>query len=409
MDSLFDDDIDEVGSEIEAYCPGPRCKADTTHTIISMYENEIRRVQCSVCNDVHAYRKPRGETFDDTVELIPMPQSRQLSWEESMSHVSEKALAQCRPYSIRDTYETMDVVSHPTFGIGFVTELLPDNKVEITFKDERRVLVHNRADLAEKMPSIAEMPAPRQKKKKRRRKKSSAKAVDVEVAATVAAPDQEALAQAEVARQHAAEKAQAVKRAHETQHVAQKLIAERVALAGGPAKAARGAAKIAKVAPKVVAKAPAKTAITRVGAKKTAILAPVPSKSAAAKVATGRGQKGGAKKAAVKAPGHPRRPRVIPGETAASASAKKTAARKTTAKKTPARKPATTKKAVAKSAATRATAKKGAAKAPGHPRRGEKATAKKAAAKKPASASKKPVKRAASKAPKKSAKKRRTA
>ena len=52
---------DEVGGEIEAYCPSPRCKADTTHTIISMYEDEVRRVQCVVCGEVHAYRKPRGD------------------------------------------------------------------------------------------------------------------------------------------------------------------------------------------------------------------------------------------------------------------------------------------------------------------------------------------------------------
>ena len=61
MDSIFEEDADEVGGEIEAYCPSPRCKADTTHTIISMYEDEVRRVQCVVCGEVHAYRKPRGD------------------------------------------------------------------------------------------------------------------------------------------------------------------------------------------------------------------------------------------------------------------------------------------------------------------------------------------------------------
>jgi hypothetical protein len=48
---------------------------------------------------------------------------------------------------------------------------LPDNKVEITFKDERRVLVHNRSDLAERMqPEIADAPAPRDVKRKKKRK-----------------------------------------------------------------------------------------------------------------------------------------------------------------------------------------------------------------------------------------------
>jgi len=172
MDSLFDDDQDEVGSEIEAYCPSPRCKADTNHTVISMYEDEIRRVQCQVCSDVHAFRKPRGDTVETTEEVVARRKlSRKPTWEEAMTQVTEQELASCRPYSIRDTYEEMDVVSHPKFGTGFVTELLPDNKVEITFKDERRVLVHNRSDLATKMPDLAEMPAPRDLKKRKRRKK----------------------------------------------------------------------------------------------------------------------------------------------------------------------------------------------------------------------------------------------
>ena len=70
MDSLFDDDQDEVGSEIEAYCPSPRWKADTNHTVISMYEDEIRRVQCQVCSDVHAYRKPRGDVVETSDEVV---------------------------------------------------------------------------------------------------------------------------------------------------------------------------------------------------------------------------------------------------------------------------------------------------------------------------------------------------
>jgi hypothetical protein len=173
MDSLFDDDQDEVGSEIEAYCPSPRCKADTNHTVISMYEDEIRRVQCQVCSDVHAYRKPRGDAAEAGSEEVAAKRklTRKPSWEEAMAQVTEAELASCRPYSIRDTYEEMDVVSHPKFGTGFVTELLPDNKVELTFKDERRVLVHNRSDLAQKMPELAEMPAPRDLKKRKRKKK----------------------------------------------------------------------------------------------------------------------------------------------------------------------------------------------------------------------------------------------
>ena len=36
MDFMFEDEVDEVGSDVEAYCP--KCKADTTHVVISKYE-----------------------------------------------------------------------------------------------------------------------------------------------------------------------------------------------------------------------------------------------------------------------------------------------------------------------------------------------------------------------------------
>ena len=40
---MFDDETDDVGQEVEAFCP--RCKGDTTHVVVSRYEDEIRRVE----------------------------------------------------------------------------------------------------------------------------------------------------------------------------------------------------------------------------------------------------------------------------------------------------------------------------------------------------------------------------
>src|SRR5689334_762022 len=173
MDSIFEEDADEVGGEIEAYCPSPRCKADTTHTIISMYEDEVRRVQCVVCGEVHAYRKPRGDGPEGEGEGGGKKGSaKKLTWDEAMSRATDTELGNCRPYSIRDTYEDGDVVHHPVFDIGFVVEQLPDNKVEVIFRDGgSRILVHNRGDLAARMPEIAEVPIPREAKKKKRAKK----------------------------------------------------------------------------------------------------------------------------------------------------------------------------------------------------------------------------------------------
>ena len=38
-------------------------------------------------------------------------------------------------------------MTHPKFGQGFVSEIVSDSKVEVTFKDAKRVLVHNRKNM----------------------------------------------------------------------------------------------------------------------------------------------------------------------------------------------------------------------------------------------------------------------
>src|SRR4051812_39113627 len=145
MDFMFEDEVDEVGSDVEAYCP--KCKGDTTHVVISKYEDEIRRVQCNPCGDVHSYRKPRGDVEDDVPEPIAAKKRammKKLSWDEFFHKHGEK---HAKPYEFREHYHENVIVTHPKFGKGFVSEIMSDSKVEITFKDSRRVLVHNRRDM----------------------------------------------------------------------------------------------------------------------------------------------------------------------------------------------------------------------------------------------------------------------
>src|SRR3954462_190800 len=83
MDFMFEDEVDEVGSDVEAYCP--KCKGDTTHVVISKYEDEIRRVQCNPCGDVPSFRKPRGDAEDDVPEPVAARKRammKKLTWEE---------------------------------------------------------------------------------------------------------------------------------------------------------------------------------------------------------------------------------------------------------------------------------------------------------------------------------------
>jgi Zn ribbon nucleic-acid-binding protein len=304
MDSIFEEDSDEVGGEIEAYCPSPRCKADTTHTIISMYEDEVRRVQCVVCGEVHAYRKPRGDGVEESGENAAKKiAQRRMTWDDAMSRATEADLNNCRPYSIRDAYEEGDVVHHPVFDIGFVIELLPDNKVEVIFRDGgSRVLVHNRGDLASRMPDISEIPVPREAKKKKRAKKPGADG------STAAPVPQRTKQQVEEAVGRARTAAQG--RMDEAQKTADERNKKLKAEAGKKPKGKPAPAPVAKPAPAAPAKGakapPAAKAAAKPAAAKAKPAAKAPAKPAKKPAAKAKpAKKPAPKKAPAKKPAKP--------------------------------------------------------------------------------------------------------
>jgi hypothetical protein len=141
---IFDDDMDEVGAEVEAHCP--KCKADTTHVVVSKYEDEIRRVQCNPCGDVHPYRKPRGESEEEEAPTSGKKKAAKAkpTYEQVMAKQKNKPP---KPYAIGDYFKEPEVLAHPKFGVGFVSENIGDDKIEVSFQTEKRVLIHNRKNL----------------------------------------------------------------------------------------------------------------------------------------------------------------------------------------------------------------------------------------------------------------------
>ena len=131
---MFDDEADDVGQEIEAFCA--RCKGDTPHTIVSRYDDEIRRVRCNTCEDIHAFRRPRGEDGEESAE--PQVKKKTLKAKPTWEQVMSKKKSVPRPYNGDEVYCDLDVITHPVFGVGFVSELIGQNKVEVTFQHDKR-------------------------------------------------------------------------------------------------------------------------------------------------------------------------------------------------------------------------------------------------------------------------------
>ncbi|MGH7751194.1 MAG: hypothetical protein ACREN5_00120, partial [Gemmatimonadales bacterium] len=126
MEYIFEDDLGELGSEVEAYCQ--KCRTEGPHTVITRYEDEVRQVQCGTCGHVHAYKPARPEpTEEEVVEASPGRRRtvKKLNWDEAMRHLGT---ARPRPYTFRETYRQGEFLDHPKFGKGYVNDVVDDTK-----------------------------------------------------------------------------------------------------------------------------------------------------------------------------------------------------------------------------------------------------------------------------------------
>jgi hypothetical protein len=134
-----------VGGEVVAFCT--KCRMDLAHTIIAMDGTKPARVQCNTCNGQHNYR---GKAVDaapkapkaartSTRESKPKTERVRLSFEDQVA--AKRGTA--RLYSPKSAYLVDELVSHPTFGVGYVEGVRLD-KVDVVFKSGTKTLIHGR-------------------------------------------------------------------------------------------------------------------------------------------------------------------------------------------------------------------------------------------------------------------------
>ena len=138
-----------AGHDIDTYCS--RCKLDLAHVVIAAAAGQPVRVLCKTCNSEHAYRKKKrvtGVTKRTTTKRATASTSTidgPLSSEAYTQLFSGRDLSRSRRYTIRESFTVDDIVDHKKFGIGLVTKLLGDQKIEVTFREGIKVLIHDRA------------------------------------------------------------------------------------------------------------------------------------------------------------------------------------------------------------------------------------------------------------------------
>jgi hypothetical protein len=131
----------KVGGEVDAFCT--KCRMTLAHTILAMVVSRPVRVQCNTCGGQHAYRKePGAGTRAPGAPRAPAPRKVVISFEQRLS---ERDQSKARPYSPKETFAMDELVSHPTFGLGFVTVVRQD-KIDVAFKAFEKTLVHGRGE-----------------------------------------------------------------------------------------------------------------------------------------------------------------------------------------------------------------------------------------------------------------------
>jgi hypothetical protein len=127
-----------------------------THRIVAMVGPKPARVECETCHSQHNWREfPPGETptrssstsssgsapraarVSHVTRLEQERRDREVSWERA---VTGKLVTDFVKYNIKQQFQVGDLIKHPKFGDGVVTQIIDAHKVEILFKDEPRKL-----------------------------------------------------------------------------------------------------------------------------------------------------------------------------------------------------------------------------------------------------------------------------
>jgi len=79
-----------------------------------------------------------------TKKKVTRTRRKKLTPEETWEALKEKLGDDSSSYQMSNNYPMDSALSHPKFGLGFVTEAFP-HKIEVTFKEGPRILIQNRA------------------------------------------------------------------------------------------------------------------------------------------------------------------------------------------------------------------------------------------------------------------------
>jgi len=142
----------KAGDEVDAKCL-PACGKNLclAHTIVAMVGAKIERVKCNTCQKEHKYHPPaspseataakrRAERKKAQTDAAP----RLATPEDYAKLIKQVDVSSAAKYSMKMELDLNDVVDHPKFGVGVVTDLREGSKASIAFPDGGKLLAYGR-------------------------------------------------------------------------------------------------------------------------------------------------------------------------------------------------------------------------------------------------------------------------
>jgi hypothetical protein len=142
------------GDDVEAWCT--RCKMNLNHRVIAVVGNSIQKVICLTCGSHHKFYPPKNQKIVDR----EAPEARRPQPDKSgkpAGRAASKALGEWttfmkdmppdtmpKPYNVSESYGPSEYVEHPIFGTGRVLEIVGAEKIQVIFKEGRKILICNK-------------------------------------------------------------------------------------------------------------------------------------------------------------------------------------------------------------------------------------------------------------------------
>lgn len=156
----------KVGEETFGWCTS--CRDMRLHVIVAMEGGVPAKAECRSCHRQHKFRANPPGTKKETTPRAPRAKSAgggavSVSTTPAVNpleaFLSGKPPAAPRNYSPAERYAVGDILTHPTFGLGAVTNVPSPGKISVLFRDTTRLLLHER--VAPVAPAQKLQPPPR--------------------------------------------------------------------------------------------------------------------------------------------------------------------------------------------------------------------------------------------------------